>query len=58
MPRYVSGSAGALKESAAPAIEKFALWIADRSGWQSACILVLAGVLAGFALPPFELFLL
>lgn len=58
MPRYVSGSAGALKERAAPAIEKLALWIAGRSAWQSACILVLAGVLAGFSLPPYELFLL
>lgn len=58
MTRYVSGSAGALKERAAPVIEKFAIWIASRSSWQSACILILAGILAGFALPPYELFLL
>ena len=58
MPRYVSGSAGALKERAAPAIEKFALWIASRPAWQSAGILILAGILAGFSLPPYELFLL
>lgn len=58
MPRYVSGSAGALKERAAPAIEKLAIWIAARTSWQSACILVIAGILAGFSLPPYELFLL